>query len=332
MAALATLAEASAFAGRTICVTGGAGFIGSNLVEHLASAGADVVVVDNFFSGKRENLAAVEEAVGPGRIRLHEIDIRDRDALGDAMRGCDTVFHLAALGSVPLSVEQPELANAVNAQGSLSVYAAARQNGIKRVVVSASSAAYGDDPTLPKREDLPPHPESPYATSKLAMEYYGINATKLYGMEVAILRYFNVFGPRQDPNSQYAAVIPIFAARLLANQAPIIFGDGEQTRDFVHVDDVVRANLLAAGAPASVCAQPMNIAGGARITVNHLFRKISHLLGVNLAPIYQPERLGDVRHSVADVSRARTLMGFEAKVSVDEGLERSIDWYRTHLS
>lgn len=329
MSGVAPKAEATLH-GRRVCVTGGAGFIGSHLVAALLSRGAQVCVIDNLSSGRRENLTAAG-AVAPERLSLIEGDIRDPQALDAALPGCDTVFHLAALASVPASVANPEEAESINAAGSLALYAAARRHALRRVVVSSSSAVYGDDPVLPKHEGLAPSPESPYATSKLAMEHYGINALRLYGQEVAILRYFNVFGPRQDPASQYAAVIPIFTDCLLKGRQARIFGDGGQTRDFVYVDDVVRANLLAAQAPKAACGRPMNIAGGTGISVLHLYRAIAGLVASDLPPLHEEERPGDVRHSVADVTRAAQVLGFRAAVSLETGLAQTVDWFRnTH--
>ncbi len=313
----------------TALVTGGAGFIGSNLSKRLLSEGANVVVVDDFSSGKRENLAFAENE---DRFRLVEADIRDFPTLSRAMMGVDAVFHMAALASVPASVADPQKAHEVNVTGSLNVLRAAQENGVKRVVVSGSAAVYGNGPELPKNENMRPEPESPYASNKIAMEYYAADFTRFFGVDTAILRYFNVFGPQQDPQSAYAAVIPIFVTKLLKGERPVIFGDGEQTRDFVYIDDVVEANLKAAAAPASACAKPMNVAGGQRVSVNRLFYKIRELIGSDLEPDYQPERPGDVKHSTASVDRARDEIGFEAAISVEEGLERSIDWYRAHLS
>lgn len=314
-----------------VCVTGGAGFIGSNLVRHLLGHGARVRVIDNLSSGRMENLSFVDSSDYTDNFQFLESDIRDWTEMLNVTQGSQVIFHMAALGSVPASVERPEEANDINVMGSLNILRAAHQNGIPRVVVSSSSAIYGNDPALPKNEDMLPRPESPYATSKITMEYYAANFTQLYGVETAILRYFNVFGPHQDPNSQYAAVIPIFVDRLLENKPPIIFGDGEQTRDFIHVDDVVRANMAAAIAPASACGIPINIAGGRRISVNLLYETICNLLGSSLSPDYRAERPGDVMHSVADVERARKFLDFEQSIDVEGGLASSIEWYRRNL-
>lgn len=311
-----------------VAISGGAGFIGSNLARTLLQAGLTVTVLDNFFSGKRRNLDFVVEEGYQSRFRLVEGDIRDPKALDEAFAGAERVFHMAALGSVPLSVKEPLLAHDINVNGSLAVYEAARRHKIPRVVVSSTSALYGNNPVLPKDEDLRPEPESPYASAKLAMESYGADYTRYFGVEVAILRYFNVFGPHQDPHSIYAAVIPIFVYKLLSGEAPIIFGDGEQTRDFIHVYDVARANILAAGAPSALMGRPINIAGGERISVNLLFDEIQKLLGSPLRPIYAPARLGDVVHSVASVVRAREGLGFTPEISVPDGLARSIEWYK----
>lgn len=312
----------------SVTITGGAGFIGSNLARLLLEKGVRVTVLDNFFSGKRRNLDFVAENGFTSRFRLIEGDIRDPKALDEAVLGAQRIFHMAALGSVPLSVEQPLLAHDINVNGSLAVYEAARRHKVPRVVISSTSALYGNNPVLPKHEGLRAEPESPYASSKLAMESYGGDYTRYFGVEVAVLRYFNVFGPHQDPHSIYAAVIPIFVYKLLSGERPKIFGDGEQTRDFVHVYDVARANLLAAMAPASEMGRPINIAGGERISVNLLFNEIKKLLGSPLTPIYAPPRLGDVVHSVAAIERAREALGFSPEISVPEGLARSIDWYK----
>ena len=322
----------SNFAGKTVAVTGGAGFIGSNLTARLLRDGAKVVVIDNLSYGKMENLDFVEKADFKENFTFAKIDIRDFDKLVKSFKNVEYVFHMAALGSVPASIDDPKLACEINITGSLNVLLAARQNKVKRVVVSSSSAIYGDNPALPKMEDMLPEPASPYATSKIAMEYLGRNFTDHFGVETVTLRYFNVFGPHQDPSSQYAAVIPIFISKLLNDEAPVIYGDGNQTRDFVHVNDVVEANLRAALAPKSACFQAINVAGGRRISVNLLFDKIASLLNSEIKPIYEPERAGDVKHSVAGVEKAKQFLDFSSSISVEDGLEMSIEWYKKNLS
>ena len=312
----------------TAMVTGGAGFIGSNLVRRLLELGARVVVVDNFSSGRRRNLDFIEREDYAGRFELVEADIRDYPVLKDAVRGCEYAFHLAAMASVPASVENPFEANEINVGGSINLLRAGRDAGVRRVIFSSSSAVYGDDPRLPKEESMLPRPQSPYASSKLAMEHYAANYTTLFGFETVLLRYFNVFGPQQDPKSMYAAVIPIFVYKLLKGERPTIFGDGEQTRDFVHVNDVLRANLLAATASTDALGAAINIAGGRRISVNLLFRTIRKLLGSPLEALHAAERPGDVRHSVASIAKAGEVLGFSPEISVEDGLARSIEWYR----
>jgi UDP-glucose 4-epimerase len=306
-------------------VTGGAGFIGSHIVRRLLAEGHKVRVLDNFSTGHRRNLADFEK-----EIELIEGDIRDEEAARRATDGVDTVFHLAARASVPRSVEFPFEANEVNVTGTLQMLLAARAAGVRRFVYSASSAAYGETPTLPKIETMAPSPLSPYAVSKLAAEYYCFCFASVYGMQTISLRYFNVFGPRQDPNSQYAAAIPAFVTRMVRGQRPIIFGDGEQSRDFCFIDNVVNANLLSMKA-GKISGETVNIACGDRVTLNQIIAQINKHLGTNIAPDYQPPRAGDVRHSLADVSAARAAIGYEPKVMFNEGLRLSIDWYREHL-
>lgn len=318
----------SDWTGERALVTGGAGFIGSNLCERLLDLGASVTVLDDLSSGKLENLAFVRERKLTRRFKLIQGDIRDDRALRRALKGASAIFHMAALGSVVASVENPLHCNSINVEGSLRVLDAARRAGVKRIVVSSSASVYGNDPALPKRETMTPQPESPYASSKISMEHYAANYTALYGMNVAILRYFNVYGPKQDPHSIYAAAIPIFVHRLLSNERPVIFGDGEQTRDFVHVSDVVEANLRAACASHDACGHAINVARGERISVNRLIGLLSELLASPLQPLYAPERVGDVKHSVASVRLGREQLGFRAAVSLSKGLRASIGWYR----
>ncbi len=306
-------------------VTGAAGFIGSNLAEALLAAGHGVRGLDNFMTGKRENLDAL------GGLEFLEGDVRLPEDCRRACDGVEFVLHQAALGSVPRSVENPSLSNECNVTGTLNMLVAARDAGVRRFVFAASSSAYGDTPTLPKVETMPPRPMSPYALTKLAGEEYGRLFFELYGLETVSLRYFNVFGRRQDPSGAYAAVIPRFVSALLAGRPPQIYGDGEQTRDFTYVADVVQANLRACDAPREACGQVYNVAGGARISLNGLYGEIAGLLGSGLRPEYAPPRPGDVRHSLADVSKARGLLRYEPRYRVAEGLAEAIQWYRENL-
>ena len=303
-------------------VTGGAGFIGSHLVEALVGQGARVTVIDNLSTGRRENL----QGAGPG-LDFHEGDIRDRDLLQKLMNGVEVVFHQAAVVSVPLSVAQPLDSAEVNEMGTLAVLETARQAGCRRVVLASSSAVYGDDPQLPKREAMTLRPLSPYAVQKMVGEYYAGLYGTLYGLETACLRYFNVFGPRQDPSSPYSGVISIFMDRAVAGRAPIIYGNGEQTRDFVYVQDVVAANLGAATETAAA-GQVFNIGTGHTITVNRLWQSVAGLAGIDRAPEYQAAREGDIVHSVAAIEAARQQLGFAPEVSFEDGLARTYDWYR----
>ncbi|MFO8006378.1 MAG: SDR family oxidoreductase [Candidatus Brocadiia bacterium] len=306
-------------------VTGGAGFIGSNIVERLVGDGHEVRVVDDLSTGRRENLDGLLD-----RIAFHEQDICDADALLAVCRGADYVLHQAALASVQRSVEQPIATNRVNVQGTLTVLAAARDGGVRRVVYASSSSVYGDAPTLPKHEDMTPAPLSPYAVSKLAGEHYCAAFANVYGISTVSLRYFNVFGPRQDPNSQYAAVVPIFMQCLLSGKAPQVFGDGEQSRDFTHVDNVVQANLLAAEAqlPAGQNSAVCNVGCAERHTLNELLEILGEMVGAAPEARYGPERPGDVRHSLADIGRARELLGYQPAVGFREGLRRTLEWHR----
>jgi nucleoside-diphosphate-sugar epimerase len=309
-------------------VTGGAGFIGSNLVRFLLDKGHEVVVLDNFATGKRENLAEIAD-----RIDLIEGDIRDRAAVDRAADGCAAIFHQGALGSVPRSVEDPQTSHDVNVNGTLNVLQAARAAGIRRVVFAASSSAYGDQPVSPKVETMVPMPISPYAAGKVACEGYMQAYAAAYGMETVSLRYFNVFGPRQDPAGAYAAVIPAFASRILHDASPVVYGDGEQSRDFCYIDNVCQANWLAANAPPENCdGQPLNIACGEQTSLNEILRILSDLLGKSIDARYEAPRAGDVKHSLADVSLAKTKIGYEPRVFFRDGLTRAIDWYRENLS
>lgn len=312
-------------------VTGGGGFIGSNLVEALLSRGDDVVVLDNFATGRRENLreAGRWAEMGGGRFALVDGDLRHAETVRKAVQGREVVFHLGALPSVARSVEDPLSSHHTNVTGTLHVLLAARDLGVRRVVFSSSSSVYGESPSLPKVETMPTDPISPYALDKLSGEIYCRQFQRLYGLQTIALRYFNVFGPRQNPASEYAAVIPKFVTAALAGDAPTIFGTGEQTRDFTFIENVVQANLRAAEAPETSCGTAYNVACGDRISLLELVRRIGALTGrPDLAPRHAPPRPGDIQHSLAGVDKARAGLGFEPRVSLDEGLARTIDWYR----
>lgn len=302
-------------------VTGGAGFIGSNLSETLVNDGHRVRVLDNLATGREENLKDLA-----GRLEFMRGDIRERAAVEKAVEGVEYVVHLAALGSVPRSVEDPSTTHDVNVTGTLNVLNAARGANVKRVVYASSSSAYGDTPTLPKREDMFPTPQSPYAVSKLAGEYYCKAFYRVYGIETVALRYFNVYGKRQDPGSQYAAVIPKFISSLLKGQSPTIYGDGEQSRDFTFVEDCNQANIKACLAPG--CAgEVYNIGYGGRTTINELFRKIGKEVGVGIEPTYAAARRGDVKHSLADITRAKAALSYEPGFPIGVGIKKTVLWY-----
>ena len=302
-------------------VTGGAGFIGSHLVEHLVTAvgGHRVTVLDNFSTGRRENLEPWLE-----RIRIVEGSVTDPDACREAIAGADFVLHQAALPSVPRSLRDPLASHEANATGTLNVLIAARDAQVQRVVYAASSSAYGNTAELPKREDMLPRPLSPYAAAKYAGEQYCRAFHASFGVATVALRYFNVFGPRQDPSSQYAAVIPKFIMCAVAAESPTIFGDGEQTRDFTFVRNVVRANLLACEAPAAALGEAYNVGCGERVSVNALWRRIRDLLGATVDARYEPARTGDVRDSLASLDRVRTMLGYTPVVALDEGLRETV--------
>ncbi len=309
----------------TFLVTGVAGFIGSTLARALLAQGGEVRGFDNFSTGKRENLAEVLD-----QIELHEADLLDLDALHRACRGVDFVLHEAAIPSVPRSVKDPLGNNRANVDGTLNLLVACRDAKVKRVIYAASSSAYGDTPTLPKREDMPPNPISPYATAKLASEYYMTSFYRCYGLETVCLRYFNVFGPRQDPASPYSGVLAKFITQMLRGEQPTIFGDGTQSRDFTYVDNVVEANLLACRAEGKqVAGRVFNVATGRRTDLYQTFRILQRLIGHSSAVKYGPERAGDVKHSLADISRAEQYLGYKPKVDFEEGLSRTIEWYRS---
>ena len=306
-----------------VLVTGGAGFVGSHLVRACLDAGEEVRVFDDFSTGKRANLSGVHRDV-----ELVEASVVDARALERAARGCEVVYHEAAIASVPRSVEDPVGTDLVNSTGTLHALEAARRAGVRRFVFAGSTAVYGDGEELPKREDMPPRPRSPYALQKLAGELYCEQFARLYGLEAIALRYFNVFGPRQDPHSMYAGVIPLFVEALRRGQRPRIFGDGLQSRDFVYVGDVVAANRAAARAPASAAGNSINVGRGVRVSLLELLAEIAAALGVaKPEPVFEPARAGDVRHSQADISRAKTLLGWEPSVTLEDGLRETVRWY-----
>ena len=305
-------------------VTGGGGFIGSHLAARLLEHGHQVRVLDNFATGRRSNMAVLGD-----EVELVEGDIQSYERASRAVAACEVVFHQAALPSVPRSVQDPLTSNATNVIGTLNVLLAARDQGVRRVVCASSSSVYGPgDGTAAKREDQAPAPISPYATAKLAGEGYARSFHSVYGLETVALRYFNVFGPRQDPTSQYAAVIPNFITALAAGRRPVIFGDGEQSRDFTYVSNVVDANLLAIDAPG-VAGQVFNVACGRRVTLNHLVGELRELLGADVEPVYAEPRAGDIKHSLADLKAARVRLGYEPAVALREGLQRTIEHLRT---
>jgi len=306
-----------------ILVTGGAGFIGSHLVRALLGRGDDVVVLDNFATGRRVNLEAID-----GQFELVEGSLLDPDALARALRGVEAVLHEAALPSVPKSVQFPLETHRANVEGTLALLDACRRLNVGRVVYAASSSAYGDQPAEYKVETLTPRPLSPYAVQKLAGEHYCAVHHQLYGLETIALRYFNVFGPRQDPNSQYAAVVPAFVTRMLRGESPIVHGDGHQSRDFTFVENVVAANLAALAAPASACGHVYNAACGQNTSLVQLVAWINEILGTSIPSEHVESRPGDVRASCADVSKARAGLDFSARIDVREGLARTVAWYR----
>jgi UDP-glucose 4-epimerase len=310
---------------RTYLVTGGAGFIGSHITERLVREGHTVRVLDDFSSGRETNLQPLR-----GGVELIRGDIRDAQLVNDASKGVDIVFHEAALGSVPRSVADPVTTHEVNITGTLNVLLAARDAGVKRVVYASSSSVYGETPVLPKREDMSPQPLSPYALSKLAGEHYASVFKHVYGFDIVSLRYFNIFGPRQDPESQYAAVIPRFITALLEGKAPVVYGDGLQSRDFTYVDNVVNANLLAAEAEGAG-GHAFNVACGGRYTLLELLGSIKEILGSEIEPIHEAGRAGDVRDSQASIEAAEQALGYRVTVDFGEGLRKTIDWYRKQI-
>jgi UDP-glucose 4-epimerase len=320
------------FQGTRVLVTGGAGFIGSHLTEALIDLGAEVSVLDDLSGGSIDNFDTFK-ARAATQLNFVQGSILDVDLLAKLTANCPYVFHQAALGSVPRSVEQPRLFHQVNTDGTLNVLEAARQAGVRRVMFAASSSAYGDSPTLPKIESMPVLPKSPYAASKAAGEALLRAYANSYELDTAALRYFNIFGPRQNANSAYAAVIAAFAKSLFAGEAPLIFGDGEQSRDFTFVDNAVHANLLAARCPNPIGGEVLNVACAARITVNELATMMAAMMGhADLAPRHEPERAGDVKHSLADLARVTATLGYQPIVSFEDGLKATVQWYQSVLA
>ncbi len=306
-------------------VTGAAGFIGSSLVRALLARGEQVRGFDNFSTGKRENLTEVRD-----QMDFREADLLDLEAMHSACQGVDFVLHQAAIPSVPKSILDPVGSNRANIDGTVNLLVAARDAKVKRVVYAASSSAYGDTPTLPKHEAMPPNPISPYAVAKLASELYMTSFYRCYGLETVSLRYFNIFGPRQDPSSPYSGVLAKFSMQMLRGEQPTIFGDGETSRDFTFIDNAVSANLLACAAPAAECVgRVFNCATGRRITLNQTFEALKKLTGYLGAVKYVPERSGDIKHSLADITLAQKHLGYKVLVNFEEGLRRTVDWYKT---
>jgi UDP-N-acetylglucosamine/UDP-N-acetyl-alpha-D-glucosaminouronate 4-epimerase len=308
-------------------ITGVAGFIGSNLARALVERGEHVRGIDNFATGRPENIARLRNSMD-----FRTLDILDLEGLHKACEGIDYVLHEAAIPSVPKSVADPIGGNRANVDGTLNVLVAARDAKVKRVVYAASSSAYGDTPTLPKHEEMTPNPISPYAVAKLTGEYYMQVFYRVYGLETVSLRYFNIFGPQQDANSEYSAVLAKFITLMLKNQQPTIFGDGEQSRDFTYIDNVIQANLLACTAPAKkVAGRFFNVATGERSTLNQTVEILKKLTGYTGSAIHAPERAGDIKHSLADISRAQNAVGYKPFVNFEEGLKRTVSWYRSEV-
>src|SRR5829696_1810431 len=307
----------------TALVTGGAGFIGSHIAAALMASGARVRVLDDLSTGHRENL----EEIG-GDLDFIQGSVADENLLNKVLQGVEVVFHVAAIPSVPRSVEAPRQTHIASVDGTFSLLLAARDKGVRRVVYAASSSAYGDQPTLPKSEQMLPDPLSPYAVAKLVGEYYCQAFTRVYGLETVSLRYFNVFGPRQDPGSQYSGVVSRFISSLLSGEQPVIFGDGEQSRDFTYIDNVVAANLSAASAK-DASGKVINVANGEQITLNELLAELKELTGKqDVTAEYREPRVGDVKHSLADITLARQFLKYESKVGFREGLQRTIEWWK----
>ena len=308
----------------TYLVSGGAGFIGSNIVRVLVSRGETVRIFDDFSTGRQVNLADILT-----KVELVEGDLRSFDVCSGAVQGVDYILHHGAIPSVQRSVDDPLTSNNVNANGTLNLLIAAREANVKRLVCASSSSIYGDSPVLPKQEDMAPQPKSPYAVSKLSTEKYCQVFTELYGLETVALRYFNVFGPYQDPSSEYSAVIPLFIKAMLVGKAPVVYGDGLQSRDFTYVSNIVEANLLAAATP-NVSGQVFNIACGKSYTLLDLIEALNKILDVQIQPTFKPPRAGDVKHSLADISRAQKHLGYKVGTDFETGLRQTVEWYRSH--
>lgn len=307
----------------TALVTGAAGFIGSHLVEELVDCGWTVRGIDNLSTGKRQNLTSVLDAEA---FELIEADVRDRDVIRSAVEDVDAVFHQAAVASVPLSFDKPGTTTDVNCLGTTTLLECAHEANVESVVVASSSAVYGSGGELPKHEDMPVSPESPYALSKYYTEQVALQLGERYDIDVTALRYFNVFGPRQDPQGEYAAVIPKFVELMSDGKRPVIYGDGEQSRDFTYIDNVTQANVLAAEGDATGVA--VNVGCGDRITITELVERINDVLGTDIEPIYDDPRPGDVRHSMADLERVREQLGYDPEIAFQEGLERTVEWFK----
>jgi nucleoside-diphosphate-sugar epimerase len=307
-------------------VTGGSGFIGSHIVDELLRRGERVRVLDDLSTGRKQNLSHVAD-----RIEFHELDIRDLEKIRPAFSGVDYVVHLAAIPSVPRSVKDPLTSNSVNIDGTLHVLLAARDAGVKRLVFAASSSAYGDNPILPRVESHTPRPLSPYGLTKLAGEYYCQLFTQLYSLEAVALRYFNIFGPRQNPDSPYTGVLSLFIAAYIRGQVPVIFGDGEQSRDFTYVANAVKATLLACTAPGAA-GKVINVGVGESFTLNRTIQLLNEIFGRQLQPQYRSAREGDVRESLADISLARQVLGYEPDFRYEDGLQKTVEWYRAELA
>lgn len=307
---------------KRVLVTGGAGFIGSNLARYLSKQQNQVIVLDDLSTGRKEN---IQDLIDDKKIEFLKGSITDLDLLLDTFRNVEYVFHEAALPSVPRSIKDPLTSNNVNINGTLNVLVAAKDTGVKKVIYASSSSVYGDTPTLPKLESMIPHPLSPYAITKLTGEYYCQVFTGVFHLPTVVLRYFNVYGPYQDPTSEYAAVIPKFITRVMNDQSPIVYGDGKQTRDFTYVDDVIQANILAA---ESSTTGVFNAAGGRRITINELATTVMNLCGKTLDITYKESRPGDITHSLADSTKARNAFGFTLKYNIEEGLKETLKWYQ----
>jgi nucleoside-diphosphate-sugar epimerase len=303
-------------------VTGGAGFIGSALVRTLLNAGGEVAVIDNLLSGHEKNLAEVQD-----RIEMHVLDIRDGAAIRPVMEGADTVFHLAAIPSVPRSIDEPRPSHEVNVDGTFEVFSAAAKGKVRRLVYAASSSAYGDSETLPKVESMAAKPKSPYAVQKYVGELYASVFTSCFGLETVALRFFNVYGPRQDPSSAYSGILSLFMKHLIAGTEPIIFGDGEQSRDFTYVEDVTALCLKAADAPGAA-GKMFNAGNGDRYTLNEIWSMLQKMEGVEIRALYGPPRAGDVRHSMADTTAARNELGHAPQFPIEEGLRKTLEWYK----